>query len=72
MVLEVALMMLLCLFGMSGMLLILLGRTVFLLATTLVAVVTASGLMLGVLILMTLPLLLGLEAALLLGPFVKG
>jgi len=72
MVLEVALMMLLCLFGMSGVLVILLGGTVLLLTTTLVAVVTASTLMLGVLMLLTLSLLLWLEAALLLGPFVQG
>ena len=71
-VLEVALMMLLCLFGMRGVLVILQGRTVLLLATTLVAVVTASTLMLGVLMLLTLSLLLWLEAALLLGPFVQG
>jgi hypothetical protein len=71
MVLEVALMVFHCLFGMNRVLVILLRRTVFLLATTLVAVVTASTLMLGVLILLTLSLLLWLEAPLLLGPFVK-
>ena len=72
MVLEVALMVFLCLFGMSGVLVILLGRTVLLLSAALVAIVTTSALMLRVLVLLTLSLLLGLEAALLLGPFVQG
>ena len=50
----------------------LLRGAVLLLATALVAIVTASSLVVGVLILLTLSLLLQLEATLLLGSLVQG
>ena len=72
MVLEVALMVFLCLFGVSRVLMTLLRGATLLLATALVAIVTASSLVVGVLILLTLSLLLRLEATLLLGSLVQG
>ena len=72
MVLEVALMVFLCLFGVSRVLMTLLRWATLLLATALVAIVTASSLVVGVLILLTLSLLLRLEATLLLGSLVQG
>ena len=50
----------------------LLRGATLLLATALVAIVTASSLVVGVLILLTLSLLLRLEATLLLGSLVQG
>ncbi|GEM_PF-3938573 len=72
MVLEVALMVFLCLLGVGRVLMTLLRGAVLLLATALVAIVTASSLLVGVLILLTLSLLLRLEATLLLGSLVQG
>ena len=72
MVLEVALMVFLCVFGVSRVLMTLLRWATLLLATALVAIVTASSLVVGVLILLTLSLLLRLEATLLLGSLVQG
>ncbi len=72
MVLEVALMVFLCMFGVSRVLMTLLRGATLLLATALVAIVTASSLVVGVLILLTLSLLLRLEATLLLGSLVQG